>query len=97
MASSESPFFPVLWRGLAPVQAAKLAAPAPSRRRCALPAVALAAVLTSTLGLAQAQSPQGATPTATGPIERIKLTDNELTCAQIRAEVGRHKALAHQR
>jgi len=88
MASSESPFFPILWRGLAPVQAAKLAPPARSRRWCALRAAVLAAVLTSTLGLAQAQSPQGATPTATGPIERIKLTDNELTCAQIHAEVG---------
>ena len=68
MASSESPLIPVLWRGLAPVQAAKLAPPARSRRWCALRAVVLAAVLTSTLGLAQAQSPQAATPVAMGPI-----------------------------
>lgn len=88
MASSESPFFPVLWRGPAPVAVVRLQAPARPGQRCGLPAVVLTTLLTGALGLAQAQTPQAGTPSAAGPIERIKLTDNELTCAQIHAEVG---------
>lgn len=58
------------------------------RLRRALRITTLVALLAGGLGAAYAQTSTTSPATAAGPIERIKLTDNELGCAQIHAEVG---------
>jgi hypothetical protein len=62
--------------------------PLTSRRRVHQPALLASLLILAAAHLpAQAQTtPPSAAPA--GPIERIKLTDNELNCAQIHAEAG---------